>query len=179
MKKTKADLFLHPVRYRILQTLLKQHLNTQQIAQAMPDVPLSSIYRHLKTLLDAGMVQVVDTNMVKGIEERVYTVGVLPHLGEEEYSQYSKEEHQRFFVAYLSFLLHGFSNFLFSSEKIDLKKEKIGFTDNIFYATPEELDVLGAQLNRLMLMMQENKPGEGRERQLLSIITFPIDRKEK
>ncbi len=178
MKKTKADLILHPVRYRILQVLLDRQLNTQQIAQEMPQIPLSSIYRHLKTLLDSGLVQVMETNLVKGIEERIYTVGVLPHISGDEYQNYSKDETQRFFAAYLSFLLSGFTNFLFSREQIDYEKEKVGFTDHVFYVTPEEMDAFGAELQKLFLALQENEPEGERQRQFLSIITFPIDRKD-
>lgn len=178
MSKPEADLILHPVRYRILQTLLGRQLNTQQIAEENPTVPLSSVYRHLKTLLDAGMVQVADTRLVKGIEEKIYTVGEVPLVTKEDFSAYSKEDHQRFFAAYLSSLLRGFSDYLFAREQIDLDRERIGFTDAVFYATPQELDALGEALAKALEPLRKNPPAPDRQRQMFSIITFPIDTKE-
>ena len=178
MSRPEADLILHPVRYRILQTLLGRELNTRQIAEEIPSTPLSSLYRHLKTLLEAGLVQVVETNMINGIEEKIYTVGEVPLVNKEDFSQYTRAEHQRFFASYLASLLKGFSDYLSSREKVDLDKERIGFTDAIFYATPEELDRIGEVLLQTLEPLRKNKPSENRQRQIFSVITFPIEKKE-
>lgn len=178
MSKTEADLILHPVRYRILQTLVGRELNTQQIAEENPALPISSLYRHLKTLLDAGLVQVAETKLVKGIAEKVYTVGDVPMVTEEEFTRYSKEEHQQFFAGYLSYLLRGFSDFIYAREEIDLKEERMGFTDAVFYASKEEMDLIGEFLMKQVESLKKNKPGKGRQRQMLSIITFPVGKKE-
>ena len=52
---TKAvNLILHPVRLRIIQTLVRRERNTQHIADTLPDVPVSSLYRHIRMLLING-----------------------------------------------------------------------------------------------------------------------------
>jgi DNA-binding transcriptional ArsR family regulator len=178
LSRPEADLILHPVRYRILQTLLGRELNTQQIAKEIPSTPISSLYRHLKTLLEAGLVQVVETNLINGIEEKIYTVGEVPSVSKEDFSQYTSEEHRRFFAAYLSSLLRGFSDYLSSREKIDLDEERVGFTDAVFYATTQELDRVGEVLMKSLEPLRKNKPSENRQRQMFSIITFPIEKKE-
>jgi DNA-binding transcriptional ArsR family regulator len=179
MAKGEADLILHPQRYRILQTLLGRQMSTQQIADHMPDIPQSSIYRHLKTLLEAGLVQVAETNRIKGIEEKTYTVGEIPTIRGDELSHYTRAEHQRFFGAYLSYLLKGFSEFIQAVEVVDLQAERAGFSENVFYATTQELDELLEKIKSALQPLHENGKKPERQRQMFSVITFPIERKEK
>jgi hypothetical protein len=123
-------------------------------------------------------VQVVETNMVKGIEEKVYQLAPGIRVDREDMQAYSIEDQKRLFSAYLSGLLNGFSDYLHSSEDINLLEDHAGFTDITFYASTEELDALGAGLNTLLAPYKENKPAEGRQRQLFTVITFPIERKK-
>lgn len=179
MKENKADLILHPVRFQIMQTLVDSEMTTQEISENLPAVPTSSIYRHLRILLDAGLVQVADTNQVKGIEEKVYRLGGKPHISQEDMTQYSREEVKRYFGAYLSYLLGGFSNYVDTSETLDMEGERVGYSDVIIYASPEEFTQLGESLNGLFESFAKNKPQKGRQRQLISIISFPVERKAK
>src|SRR5581483_2682823 len=54
MPTTKAMLITHPVRARILTALMGRPLTTQQIAALLPDIPLPSLYRHVRTLVEGG-----------------------------------------------------------------------------------------------------------------------------
>jgi DNA-binding transcriptional ArsR family regulator len=179
MNENKADLILHPVRYQIMQALVNNELTTQEISEKLPAIPTSSIYRHLRILLDAGMVEVADTNQVKAIEEKVYRLSGNPRILQEDIAQYSREEVKRYFAAYLSYLLSGFSNYVDSSDALDMEGERAGYTDVVIYASPEEFTELGAALNRLLESYSKNKPGKGRQRQVISIISFPVERKAK
>jgi hypothetical protein len=42
----KPDLVIHPVRIRIAGAVVARPMNTGQIAAALPDVPLATLYRH-------------------------------------------------------------------------------------------------------------------------------------
>ncbi len=63
----------HPVRMRIFQVLLAEQLSIHQIAKRLPDVPLPSLYRHVKKLHDAGPGGRRGHALDHGIEERFYT----------------------------------------------------------------------------------------------------------
>ncbi|MCP4428431.1 MAG: helix-turn-helix domain-containing protein, partial [Chloroflexi bacterium] len=80
----KADLIIHPIRFRILQTLAAETLTTQEIAERLPGTPKSSIYRHLKTLLAGEAITVAETRSVKGIQEKVYRLAQRPYLGPDD-----------------------------------------------------------------------------------------------
>ena len=63
---------LHPVRIRVAQILaLGPHTGTQ-LRQALPDVPYSSLYRHIRWLLDAGVIRVAGERKVRGAVEHTY-----------------------------------------------------------------------------------------------------------
>jgi DNA-binding transcriptional ArsR family regulator len=179
MNEKKADLILHPVRYQIMQSLVNRDLTTQEISEDLPGIPTSSIYRHLRILLGAGLVDVADTNQVKGIEEKIYRLSGRPHISQEDMAQYSRDEIKRYFAAYLSFLLSGFSSYVDSSETLDMEGERVGYSDVVIYATSEEFTELGDALNHLFETYAENKPGKGRQRQVISVISFPVERKAK
>src|SRR5215831_1697445 len=64
---TSADLLLHPVRLRILQTFLGDRtLTTSDLQAELPDVPPASLYRHVGKLVDAGVLAVVSERRVRG-----------------------------------------------------------------------------------------------------------------
>ena len=47
------EVMLNPVRMRIIQTLVaKQNMTTTEICEKISDVPRTTLYRHIKVLLD-------------------------------------------------------------------------------------------------------------------------------
>src|SRR4051794_14401118 len=111
MPTPKVELVLHPQRIRILQVLTDGPLTTQEIADRLPDLAKSSIYRHLKTLLDGGLVQVAETRPVKGVEEKVYQVVGRLDLTPEDMASLTPDDHLRYFAAFLGSLLHNFEDY--------------------------------------------------------------------
>ena len=114
--KEKADLIIHPVRLRILQILADHSLTTGEISDRMPDVAKSSIYRHLRKLLDGGMVAVSEVKSVKGTEEKVYSCVVPPTILVQDIESMSKEDHLYYFSTYAATLIQGFKRYLDSHE---------------------------------------------------------------
>lgn len=178
MAMKKADLILHPVRFRIMQVLIDTEMTTHEISESLASVPTSSIYRHLRILLVAGMVEVAESHQVKGIEEKVYRLAESPRVRGEDMAGYSREQHKRLFGAYISAMLRSFSDYIDSSQNLDLERDRVGYTEMTFYATMQELDVLAAGLKEILDPLRENKPGTDKQRQLFSVITFPLKRKE-
>ena len=116
--KKKADLLIHPIRLQILQTLTNGSLTTQEISDALPSIPKSSIYRHLRLLLTGGMIKVAETRSVRGIQEKVYRLLQAPHLGPEDVAGLTREDHLGYFTTYTATLLQGFADYLDSISKI-------------------------------------------------------------
>jgi len=175
---SKADLIMHPARFMILQSLAGQQLTTQEISEAIPSVPKSSLYRHLKILLDGGMVEVAETHPVKGIQEKVYRLVKTPYLGPEDMSGVTKDEHIRYFASYLATLLQGFADYLDTSERLDLLADRVGYTEAKFYTHIKELDQFSKDINKALMPLLKNQPGKDRHRHKIAIVTYPVSYEE-
>ena len=174
MSSEKADLIIHPVRLRIVQVLANRRLTTQEIADALPAVPKSSIYRHMQVLLAAGMVEVAATRPVKGIQERIYQLAQSPHLSAEDIAGLTQDDHLRYFTSYIATLLQGFAEYLEGSPGLDFAADRTGYTEVTFYATNDEFDEFQKTLNQVLLSLLQNDPGDGRLRRKLATITHPL-----
>jgi DNA-binding transcriptional ArsR family regulator len=173
----RVDLIIHPVRFRVLQTLSHEQLTTQEISDRLPDVPKSSIYRHLKLLLDNEVVAVADTRLVKGIQEKTYRVAQSLHLNADDMAGLSADEHLNYFTNSLLTLLRDFSNYLTATEEtkgeIDMLADRVGYTEVKFYANLEELTQFLMALNQAILPLMQNEAGNGRFLYKLATIAHP------
>jgi len=173
--REKADLIIHPIRLQILQILAARPMTTTEIAAALPKVAKSSLYRHVKILLDSNMLEISAARLVKGIQEREYKLAQRPHLGAEDMADLTREDHLRYFMGYVATLMQGYADYLELSEKVDMLADFSGYTEIQFYASHQELIELQTTIQQAFLPLIENEPGNGRRRQKFSIITHPTE----
>lgn len=177
MAQSKLKLVVHPVRLRILQQLTLKELTTKQLCEFMPDVPQSSVYRHLSLLLKGGMITVTDTNPVRGIEEKVYALAQSPRItsDDEMGGIISAEEHLRYFTIFATTLIEGFSRYIHAETAPDLRTDGAGYTETLFYATNEEMTAAIKALNTVLVSLIQQEPGPGRRQRKFSVVTHPVD----
>ncbi len=175
MDKSTIDLIIHPVRLRILGLLSRRRLTTQQICDTLTGTPCSSVYRHLRLLLDGGLVDVAETRLVNGIEEKVYALKIAPRITDPaDMTGLSHEEHLRYFTVFLTELLHGYADYLEHTPVVDMGADRVGFTTFAAYATVEEWDTVGTALNQALLALAPNPPGEGRVLRKIAVLSHPL-----
>jgi DNA-binding transcriptional ArsR family regulator len=174
MPSRKLELFLHPIRLRILQTLVADTLTTQEIADRLPDVPKSSIYRHLKILFEAGLVAVADIRPVKGVEEKVYRLAQMPHVAAPDAARLTPDDLVRYLTTFLVAVLHDFSRYAHGDTPPNLGADLAGFTETIFYATDAEFTHAIVALNEAIAPLAANGPGAGRRKRKLATVTHPV-----
>jgi DNA-binding transcriptional ArsR family regulator len=180
MNESKADIILHPVRMRIVQTLVsKRKLTVQQIGEQLPDIPIATLYRHLKKLADAKMIQVVEENRVRGTVEKVYALpDTNVSLSEEELRNAGAEEHMDFFMKFMATVLDDFERYL-SQEDFDLIKDGAGYRQVSFYANDEEyLELIGSINAGLMKLLGNEDDGIRSKRTLTTIVTAEKSKKQ-
>ena len=175
MASNKASLVIHPVRIRILQSLAEGPKTTQDISSLLPDLPVSSLYRHLKILLDGGMIVVDETRLVRGIEEKFYKISRSPHLSAEDVAGIGVDEHLRLFTIYVVTLLQGYSEYLEGASNLDFEEDRVGYSEVILWATNDQLDDFSQKLNEALLPLLNQEKGEGRHRHKFAVITHPMD----
>jgi DNA-binding transcriptional ArsR family regulator len=170
----KADLILHPARLQILQALALKPMNTQELAENLSGVPKSSIYRHMRALLDGGMVEIAETRPVKGVMEKFYRLAQNPHLSQADVASYTPEQNLRYFAMFLAEQLQGFAGYLSTHPQQDFQSDRVGYTELNFYASPAELDQLQAALSQVLRELAPNPPAAERHRHKFAIITYPL-----
>lgn len=179
----KVELILHPVRFRILQTIDGGTLTTQEISDQLADIPKSSIYRQLKTLLEGEMITVAETRIVNGIQEKTYQLAQKPYLGAGDMANLSSEDHIHFFTIYIMNVLREFADYVQRSEaengSIDMLSDRVGYTEVTVNATHAELDVLQGELNAAIMKVMKNEPRNGRSPHKFAIITHPVKNKSE
>jgi DNA-binding transcriptional ArsR family regulator len=145
-----ADLLLHPVRLRIVQCLLGDRpRTTSQLRDDLPDVAPATLYRHVATLHDAGLLEVVDERRVRGATERTYRLrDPVPAVGAEEAATMSVEEHRQAFTAFVAGLLGDFDRYLDSGQLLD--------------------DLVG-----VVRPLLDNKPSARRTRRIFTTVLMP------
>jgi DNA-binding transcriptional ArsR family regulator len=175
----KADLIIHPTRLRILRELDSAELTTQELSGRLADVPTSSIYRHLKLLLDGELVEVSDTRLVKGIQEKIYRLARSPIVGPSEVADWTAEDHVRYFNMYALTLIHDFNAYVSGAEQVqgtvDMMADRVGYREVYLNATTEELDEAVGAMNKALLPLLNNELGNGRRQYKLATIMHPLN----
>lgn len=68
-----AEVVMNPARQRIFQYLLVHETATvKQLHAALPDIPVASLYRHVRLLAEHDVLRVAEENRVRGTVESVY-----------------------------------------------------------------------------------------------------------
>ena len=174
-----ADLILHPIRLRVIQALAGgRRLSPGELAVELDDVPTASLYRHIKTLADAGVLAVVEERPARGTPQRVYAlVEGAADLSPADLAQATTEDHLRYFTVFLSGLLDGFGRYLREGVP-DFVADGVGYRQVPLELTDQEFAELAGRLNAAVAPVLHNGPGPGRRRRMLTTVVMPVVRKE-
>lgn len=173
----KIELVIHPVRFRILQILAGYQLTTQEIAEQLPDIPKSSIYRHLTLLRKGEMIAVTEKRLVNGIQEKVYALQQSARLGAADMADITADDHIRYFTTYVMTLLQGYADYVGIATEdgtvLDMVADRTGYSEVVFQATRDELDGFQIAVNQALLPLLQNEPGNGRSAHKIAIVSHP------
>ncbi|MFT4468656.1 helix-turn-helix domain-containing protein [Arthrobacter sulfonylureivorans] len=171
-----ADLILHPVRLRIVQSLLgERELTTAEISAELPDVPTATLYRHIGTLAKAGVLAVTQERPVRGTTERTYRLDATKSSVEgDDLASMTAEDHRRGFMAFAAGLLDAFDQYT-ARDTPDLVRDGAGYRQTALWMTDEELTEFSAAIRAAAQKAAPNGPGEGRHRRLFSTVLIPAD----
>ncbi len=171
-----ADLLLHPVRLRVIQRLAGgRHRSAGELADELGDVPPASLYRHIKTLADAGVLAVIEERPARGTPERVYAlVDGAASVSPEDLARATPDDHLRYFTIFLAGLLDDFGRYL-SSADVDLVADGVGYRQVPLELSDQEFAELAGRLNAALIPVLGNQPAPGRRRRMFTTIVMPAD----
>ncbi|UXH46493.1 helix-turn-helix domain-containing protein [Rossellomorea vietnamensis] len=171
MTQIDTDLFLHPVRMRIIQHLSKGAATVHELKEWMADVPQATLYRHLNRLTKNKIIHIVDERKIRGAVEKTYAMQEdSPYMTVEELEQLSGEEHLKLFMTFLSSVTGQARSYLLNDP--DLARDSFGYNQLDLYVTPDELKELTAGMNELLSKFKSNRPTDGNEK--ISLIQMLI-----
>jgi DNA-binding transcriptional ArsR family regulator len=169
----KATLITHPVRARILTALMGRQLTTQQIADALPDVPLPSVYRHVRILAEAGILTPADEVRVNGAPVKVYTVREGGGLLEPtDLADATQSDQLRYFSTFLTTLSENFRTYL-ERESEGFKAEMVFCRSEPLSLSPNEFKEFYDGLEAFLKPFRERTPTPERRRLLFATIGIP------
>jgi hypothetical protein len=178
MPTSKADLFLNPIRLRIITAISTHRMSAKEIARTMPDIPLTTLYRNINLLAEGGIIQVVEENPIRGTVERVYALAGAPSLTDEDLSGMSKADCEQAFTTYLSTLMSDARHYLDEKPddaEIHLIQEGVVISKIELYLNPEENRSINERLQKMILEAGQNEATRDRKRHAFSYIMIPFD----
>lgn len=172
-----ADFLLHPVRMRIIQTLLSEaELTTAQLRQRMPDVPVATLYRHIAELVTGHLLQIVREEKIRGTSERTYRLALeLAQLDAQTVAAMSAEELQAAFGLFSAGLSADLGRYL---QQPDLRplEDGLTFAQMAVYASAEQYQQLLTTWQTALQDLMDQGPAPDRQRRILATIMVPVPR---
>ena len=168
MKTEIADVFMNPVRQRIIQYLLVHEKGTvKEIKKALPDVPSASLYRHIKILNDNAFIIVVGENKIRGTVENVYQLN-------REALEVDDENGTAVQMSLLS-LCAAFAKY-FSSGNANPKKDLLMLTSCALTLTDEEFIKFLTELNEVTTKYMSKPVAETSVSRQITLVSSPVDK---
>lgn len=174
---SKAKLILHPVRMKIVQTLIgNRELNVQQIAKRLDDVPQATLYRHLNKLLEAEVLKVVKENQIRGTVEKIYALNEHELSNREDLVKLSKDEHLNLFLTFMTHILGQYESYL-QQDEIDLIKDGVSYRQAMVYLSDQEFQQFVSELSQVFSKVVNNEPTSERTARHVTTIFIPDAKK--
>ncbi|HSG14896.1 MAG TPA: helix-turn-helix domain-containing protein [Anaerolineae bacterium] len=176
MPASKTELLFHPIRARIIVEISGGRQTAKELAEIMPNVPKTTLYRHIRALADGGILKVVEEIPIRGTVERVYALDmVAADPSPEELDQMSREDFEHAFTLFVTGLLGDFTRYLDSRSgaKLDVAADGLRFGKAQIHLTESEYEALLTKVYGALEDVLSNEPAPGRKRRLVSITFIP------
>jgi len=170
-----ADLLLHPIRLRIIQTFLgDRQLTTSQLRVELADVAPATLYRQVSVLAQASVLTVVDERRVRGTVERTYALSIADaQLSADDMSKMTPDDHRRAFMAFLAGVLADVDRYIDAGD-VDLERDGAGYRTVGLWLTTDELEEMVTVIAAAVQSRAGYGPGGGRTRRMLSTVLIPV-----
>jgi predicted ArsR family transcriptional regulator len=167
MKKNLMEVVMNPTRQRIVQYLLVHGQgSTGEILKELQDIPPASLYRHVKLLLDAGLIEVEKEERIRGAVEKTY------RLKQNPGGDIKNQDIAAMIQTGLFSLMTDFQKY-FAQSDADPMKDMISFTASTLMMTDEEFTEFLMKLNKIAVEAIKNTSGEARKPRRLTLISSP------
>jgi hypothetical protein len=170
---SKADLLLHPVRLRIVLETSADAVTASELARRLPDVPQATLYRHIATLVDEQVLDVVAERRVRGGVERTFRLlSQNAGLGPADAASLTPGEHLTGFVTFVGALVGAFDRYL-RDPAAALDTDPVGYRQVALWLSDDETSHLLAGLSEVLQPYLQHEARPDRRRVRLSTVLIP------
>jgi DNA-binding transcriptional ArsR family regulator len=176
MPSKKADLLLHPIRLQIITAISNQQMTARELGDAIPDVPQTTLYRHINALVDGGVLKIVGETQIRGTVERTYAVAALPSLKPEDLQGMTKQDYQQAFIVYLSTLMSAAQRYLDSKseqETFNPLADGLDLSLGTLHLSDAEFQAMNKRILDVIMSVSGNQPSPKRKRRLFTYLFIP------
>lgn len=159
-----SKLVLNPVRLRILQCMrVYGTVKPLQLIDYLQDVPRATVYHHVKILEDNGLIEVIETQQVRGAIEKTYSLakGDAPD-----------ETTAELLLALHLDSLNAMTDYLDTPDH-DFERDRVFFQVGLFHLSDEEYDRFLGDLSALIRTYAERTPTRDSRLRKLSFVSAP------
>jgi DNA-binding transcriptional ArsR family regulator len=172
MATSAVDVLLHPVRLRIVRALASaREATVQEIADALPDVPPATLYRHVNKLAAAGLIAAVSERAVRGATERRYRLATAA-VASLDLAGATPDEHLRYFVTFVATLIDDFAAYLARGVP-DYRADGVGYRQIPLQLTDAEFRRMATAISAAVAPFLALPPSPKRSARVLSTIVIP------
>lgn len=156
-------------RQRIIQVLIKKgECTTSEIGRVLSDIPRASLYRHIKVLLDAGLIVVTKEKQGRGSVEKTFALAKTD--GSSEIG--SPEDELRMVQTVLNGISADFAAY-FSKPDPDPMKDMLSVSMCSLMLSDAELMEFFTEYGKLVERLLANEKTEGRKVRKIAFLSIP------
>jgi HxlR-like helix-turn-helix. len=169
------DCIENPVKTKIILTMQKGPSTTQNLLKTNPDIPQATLYRALKSMESAGIIEIVSENKVRAIVEKTYAISKeFANLGESIVKNNDGEAYFKLFSTFVIELLKRFESYA-KNKEIDIAGDGSSFTAVPLYGTAEEFVEYSKKIAKILEPAMTRKSEDQKLHTMVTIITPPAE----
>ncbi|MBH1939970.1 helix-turn-helix domain-containing protein [Mobilitalea sibirica] len=164
------QILLNPIRMRIIQHLATHKTITAgELISVMDDVPRTTLYRHINTLVKSGILTVVSENKIRGTVENVYALNINVLSSENTLENATRNA--------FGFLMKIYADFdrYFSTKDADPQKDRVFLNNSVLLLSDDEYDDFLKELKQLIIKYMNKEASNLRRSRSFSVISSPSD----
>ncbi|HZX09054.1 hypothetical protein [Kribbella sp.] len=166
------DVLLHPIRWRIAQRVLGREVTTTDLKRDLPDIPTTTLYRHVAALIDAGYLTVVRERKIRGTTERTLSLDQtkVGRIDAREARAMTEDQHRQAFLMMLTRLAADFDRVVENGDLYE-RMDQLGYSQLALYLSPEDMEEFRTHFTELIQPYLAESPGKARV--VLSMFSLP------
>ena len=174
MNKIILEIVKNPVKCKLLLEFLNcDQTPAKHLSETFSDIPPATLYRYLKKMTTDGVLKIVHQTQVRGAMEKTYALAIdLKKEMNDMLDNNSGEAYMQAFIQYMLGFAEQFQTYC-KKEKIDISKDKSGFSLVPLYLSDEELDSFMKSYSQITEKYRNNTPTENRKLHSIGLIIAP------